>query len=97
MKGKFGEWIPCSAGMPEDLQEVAVTFLNHDPVYYYKNIKDVPMTAFAVYFKNKWYWWTSTAKDFLSEYGDFPMYLIDDSIEITAWMPMPEPYKGGNK
>lgn len=86
-------WVPVTERMPEDLEEVNVTWTNHNPEPYYNFIKDKPFTATAVYYKEKWYWYTSTCVDFLAEYGRNPNQEIDDDIEITAWMPLPVPYR----
>ena len=86
------QWIPCSERMPEDCEEVNVTCVNHDPEPYYDFTKDKPFTAPAVYYKEKWYWYSITCADFLAEYGENWYEKIDDGIEIIAWMPLPEPY-----
>ena len=88
-------WIPVSERSPEDLEEVNVTWVNHDPEPYYDFFKDKPATATAVYYREKWYWSSSTCADLLAEYGRNPNDEIDDGIEIVAWMPLPEPYREG--
>lgn len=86
-------WIPCSDGLPEDLEEVNVTWVNHDPESYYDFIKDKPATASAVYYKGKWYWYSSVCTDLLAEYGENEVDKMDDAIEVIAWMPLPKPYR----
>lgn len=90
---KHRRWIPVSERPPEDLEEVNVTWVNHDPEPYYNFVKDKRFTATAVCYKGKWYWSSSTCADVLAEYGRNPNEEIDDGIEIIAWMPLPEPYK----
>ena len=87
-------WIPVSESLPEDLEEVIVTWVNHDPAPYYNFFKDKPCTATAVHYKEKWYWSSRTCADLLAEYGRNPYDEIDDGIEIIAWMPLPEPWRG---
>jgi hypothetical protein len=90
----MGAWIPVSEAMPEDLETVLITWKNTQPEPYYQHIKDLPFTNPAVYYRGKWYWWDSTIQDFLAEYGERfgAIEPMDEFIEITAWMPMPEPY-----
>lgn len=87
------QWIPCSERLPEELEEVNVTWVNHKPEPYYDFVKDKPFTASAVYYKDDWYWYSSVCTDLLAECGKNEIDKIDDAIEITAWMPLPDPYK----
>ena len=87
------QWIPCSERLPEENVAVNITWVNHDPVLYYKDIKDKPFTATGVYFKGKWYWWTATVQDYLAEYGRYDFEEFDEAIECIAWMPLPKPYE----
>ena len=86
-------WIPVSERLPEDLEPVNITWVNHNPESYYADIKDKPFTATGVYFNGQWYWWSTLCTDILAEYSHNYDDIIDDDIEITAWMPLPEPYK----
>lgn len=86
-------WIPCSERLPENMEPVNITWVNRDPVSYYMHIKDKPFTATGIYFKEKWYWWSSTCDDILCEYGKNEIDEVDGGIEIVAWMPLPKPYE----
>ena len=87
-------WIPCSERLPEDLEAVNVTWVNHNPPVYYQYTKDVPNADTAVYYRGVWYWWDSTICDVLGEYGEkCGAEQIDKDIEILAWMPLPKPYR----
>ena len=89
-------WIPVERELPDDLEEVNVTWVNHEPEPYYESIKSKPFTASAVYYEGKWYWYSSVCADVLAEYGRNDVDKVDDAIEITAWRPLPEPYRRGD-
>ena len=103
LRARVPKWIPVSERLPEENVAVNITWMNHDPVFYYEDVKDKPFTATGVYFKGKWYWWSATVQDYLAEYGraEWDEIEWDDvdeeakGIEIVAWMPLPEPYEGG--
>lgn len=88
------QWIPVSDGLPDDLVEVNVTWINHNPEPYYDFIKDKAFTATAIHYRNKWYWYSSRCADILAEYMKNDFDEIDEGVEIIAWMPLPEPWKG---
>lgn len=88
---KFTPWIPASVRLPKELEPVNVVCVNHNPEPYYQEIKDVPQKATAVYYREKWYWWSCVCEDLLAEYGTNETDKVDDDIEITHWMPLPEP------
>lgn len=88
------QWIPCKTRLPEELEEVNVTWINHYPESYYDFVNGKPFTGSAVYYKEKWYWYSSTCTDILVEYGENDIDEVDDAIEITAWKPIGEPWKG---
>ena len=91
------QWIPVSSGkMPDDLQEVNITWVNHRLESYYEHIKDKPFNGSAVYYKGRWYWYSQYCVDELKDYGDYECDEMDDAIEVIAWMPLPEPWKGEN-
>ena len=93
-------WIPVTERLPENNDPVNVTWVNRKPEFYYSEIKDKPYTATAIYFRGKWFWYSCVIEDWLAEYGSNESFLanlqeaVDRDIEITAWMPLPEPYKG---
>ena len=88
-------WIPCSERPPEELEPVNVVWVNHNPEPYYQEMKDVPQKATAVYYRKRWYWWSCVCEDLLAECGRNEPDLIDRNIEITHWMPLPEPPEEG--
>ena len=90
---KPDKWIPVSERLPEDLEPVNITWVNHNPQGYYADIKDKPFTATGHYCKGRWYWYSSTCQDYLEEYGRCDVDEVDTDIEVTAWMPLPTPYQ----
>ena len=87
-------WIPVTERLPENNDPVNVTWVNRNPEVYYMGIKDKPFTATAHYHREHWYWYSSVTQDYLDEYGEWTPDLVDKDVEIIAWMPLPEPYKG---
>jgi len=87
-------WIPVTERLPEELKAVNITWVNHEPEPYYHDIKDRNFVATGIYFQGQWYWYSTVCEDYLREYGEWDVDLVDDAVEIIAWMPLPEPYKG---
>ena len=88
-------WISVKDRLPDNLQEIIVTFKNHCPAIYYSNIKDKQLTGICVHYKGEWYWYSKVTTDLLSEYGKCDPEKVDKNIEITHWKPLPEPYADG--
>lgn len=89
-----GKWIPVSERLPEDTDPVNITWVNHKPVSYYADIKDKLFTATGCYCDGKWYWYSAVCQAYLDEYRYSENDYMDNGIEVIAWMPLPEPYKG---
>ena len=85
------EWISVEDAMPEPCTQVIVTWVNHKPAPYYMQIKDKPFVSTAVWYADSWYWWNERVEDLLAEYGERGGCPVDRAIEITHWMPLPEP------
>lgn len=86
-------WIPVSERLPEDLEPVNITWVNHEPEPYYHDIKDRNFVATGIYYRGQWYWYSTTCADYLGEYGSNEIDKVDDAVEIIAWMPLPKPYE----
>lgn len=89
-------WIPCSERLPEDIKPVIVTWKNTDPKSYYQYIVGKHFIGTAHYKNGKWFWYSSVTEDLLAEYGRCDSEEFDEAIEVVAWMPLPDPYKGGD-
>ena len=90
-------WIPCEERLPKDLEVVNITWINHRPMTYYADIKDKPFTATAIHYEDKWWWYSPICEDMLAECGKSECDEMDADIEVTAWMPLPEPYVAERK
>lgn len=87
------KWIPISERLPEDLEPVNITWVNHNPESYYTDIKDKPFIGTGHYCNGRWWWYSVICQDYLNEYGRCAIDAMDDDIEVIAWMPLPESYK----
>ena len=90
------KWIPCSERLPCDGIPVNITWVNRKPVSYYVDIKDKHFTSTGIYYRGKWFWYSWACEDLLYEYGNSKADAVDEDVEIVAWMPLPEPWKGEN-
>lgn len=86
-------WIPVEERLPEERVLVNVVWVNRAPEPYYKKIKGVPFSDTACFYRGRWYWDSPVVLDLLAEYGKDEFDLVDDAVEITHWMPLPEPPK----
>lgn len=91
---KMPKWIPVSERLPEELEPVNITWVNHEPEPYYHDIKDKNFVATGIHYRNQWYWYSTTCADYLGEYGSNEIDKVDDAVEIIAWMPLPPSYQG---
>lgn len=90
------EWIKANRRLPKTTDEVLITWINSEPAPYYSDIKDKPFVSTGHFYKGKWFWHGNSTKEYLDEYGICGYTrtdMVDHRIHITAWAPMPEPYK----
>ena len=85
-------WIPVTERLPEECEEVNITWINTEPAVYYEDIKNKPFTGTGLYCRGRWHWYSAVCKDYLEERGMSPCDEMDDAIKVTAWRPLPEPY-----
>lgn len=82
---RLPRWTPCSEGLPEEkdagiIKKLGVEKRSED-VLVTVEVKGERMTVTACTYDGKWEW------DMKYTFPDF---------KVVAWMPMPEPYKGGD-
>ena len=90
-------WVPVTERPPEERVLVNVVWVNRAPEPYYKKIKDVPFSDTACFYRGRWYWDSPVVLDMLAEYGEDEIDLVDEAVEITHWMPLPEAQEEGGK
>lgn len=90
-------WISVTERLPEEPVLVNVVWVNRTPEPYYEKIKGVPFSDTACFYRGRWYWDSPVLLDYLSEYGEDEFDLVDEAVEITHWMPLPEAPKEGEK
>ena len=89
-------WIPVTERLPEERVLVNVVWVNRAPEPYYERIKNVPFSGTACFYRENWYWDSPVVLDLLAEYGEDASDLVDEAVEITHWMPLPEAPEGNN-
>ena len=91
-------WVSVEDEKPKDHKAVNVVWVNHNPVSYYADIKNVPQTGTAHYYKpnDSWYWDSPVCDDYLDEYGRAE-WRVDEAIDIIYWQPLPEPPEVSDK
>ena len=83
-------WIPVTERLPEERVLVNVVWVNRAPEPYYERIKNVPFSGTACFYRENWYWDSPVVLDLLAEYGEDEPDSVDEAVEITHWMPLPE-------
>ena len=83
-------WIPVTERLPEERALVNVVWVNRAPEPYYEKIKGVPFSDTACFYRGRWYWASPVVLDLLAEYGEDEPDSVDEAVEITHWMPLPE-------
>lgn len=91
LRAQLPRWIPVTERLPEERVLVNVLWVNRDPESYYEKIKGIPFSDTACFYRERWYWDSPAVIDLLAEYGKDEFDLVDDAVEITHWMPLPEP------
>lgn len=89
-------WIPVTERPPEERVLVNVVWVNRVPEPYYKKIKGVPFSDTACFYRGRWYWDSPAVLDLLAEYGEDEIDLVDEAVEVTHWMPLPEATEENN-
>jgi len=89
-------WIPVTDRLPEERALVNVVWVNRAPEPYYK-IKGVPFSGTACFYRGRWYWDSPVVLDLLAEYGEDEIDLVDEAVEVTHWLPLPEAPEEGEK
>jgi hypothetical protein len=90
-------WIPVTERPPEERVLVNVVWVNRVPEPYYKKIKGVLFSDTACFYRGRWYWDSPAVLDLLAEYGEDEIDLVDEAVEVTHWMPLPEAPEEGDK
>lgn len=80
-------WVPVSEKMPKDSEPVNIIWRSYCHFPYFRNIRDKAFTATGVYSNGQWHWWSKSCTDILAEYSHNYADIIDDAIEVEAWMP----------
>lgn len=91
LRAQLPRWIPVEERLPEERVLVNVLWVNRDPESYYEKIKGIPFSDTACFYRERWYWDSPAVIDLLAEYGKDEFDLVDDAVEITHWIPLPEP------
>lgn len=87
----MSKWISVKDRLPETIEAVNIVWTNRDPEPYYAYIKDRPLVGTGYYYNGKWWWYSATCEDYLRGYGRSEVDRVDEGIDITHWMPIPEP------
>ena len=100
------QWIPCSEKLPEDAKEVLITYV-HDynktcpeelrrslekemSIVNAKQVWEIPMVTIALHFDG------DDESDPQWTFPDTDCTPLPDMVNVLAWTPLPDPWRGEN-
>ena len=82
------KWIPVSERLPEEDKEVLITYKGKGDEL------DKPYSNIDITTYGQMYFGGNKVGNY--KHWRSPFQYFNDNYEVTAWMPLPEPYEGGD-
>lgn len=83
------QWIPCSERLPEEDKEVLISYR------YKEGEGDTSHTYIDITTYGQMYFGGNKVGNY--KHWRTPFEYFESNYEVVAWMPLPEPYKGGEQ